>query len=195
MFQGINKEPAHLVSQTMDQSSACRSQDLRYTQICKRLRYRIYSLCVIFPDLGDKSPYRWQYICSPDIMVDKLSKELVDNVLSTINLRQTEIWLLKKSNLGNFVYFLQTQKQSNFQQLQTSGLVWSLLCIWSRNLVFRLVLFDRQCLHRCLKLMLMPKESLRGNRKIVFQNEFQGWFLVPIHTRSIILSIIVYSFW
>ena len=56
-------------------------------------------------------------------MVDKLSKELVDNVLSTINLRQTEIWLLKKSNLGNFVYFLQTQKQSNFQQLQTSGLV------------------------------------------------------------------------
>ena len=114
MFQGVNKEPAHLVSQTMDQSSACRSQDLRYTQICKRFGYRIYSLCVIFPDFGDKSPYRWQYICSPDIMVDKLSERLVDNVLSTINLRQTEICLFKKILPRQFRLFLTDPKANWF---------------------------------------------------------------------------------
>ena len=43
-------------------------------------------------------------------MVDKLSEELVDNVLSTINLRQTEICLFKKILPRQFRLFLTDPK-------------------------------------------------------------------------------------
>ena len=49
------------------------------------------------------------------------------------------------------------------------------------------------CLQWCLNLKLMPRESLSGNNKIIFQTEFQGWFHVPSYYHFILLIKKVYS--